>query len=47
MRARLHDAGTSSGNQCLDFGVYGDHLLFRTTNYEPRNEGVFSDRLRR
>ena len=39
-RSQLHDAGLS--NQCLDFGVYGDHLLFRTTNYEPTNEGVFS-----
>ena len=37
---QFHDAGLS--NQCLDFGVYGDHLLFRTTNYEPTNEGVFS-----
>lgn len=34
------DAGLS--NECLDFGVYGDHLLFRTTQYEPTNEGTFS-----
>lgn len=27
---------------CIDFGVYGDHLLFRTTSYEPQ-AGVFSD----
>ena len=26
----------------IDFGVYGDHLLFRTTSYEP-SIGVFSD----
>ena len=26
----------------LDFGVYGDHLLFRTKSYDP-NIGVFSD----
>lgn len=26
----------------LDFGVYGDHLLFRTKSYHP-NIGVFSD----
>ena len=37
---QLQDARLS--NQCLDFGVYGDHLLFRTTSYEPTNEGVFS-----
>ena len=29
-------------NQYLDFGVYGDHLLFRTISYNP-NIGVFSD----
>ena len=37
---QLQDARLS--NQCLDFGVYGDHLLFRTTSYEPTNKGVFS-----
>lgn len=37
---QLRDAGLA--DQCLDFGVYGDHLLFRTTNYEPTNVGVFS-----
>ena len=37
---QLRDAGLAS--QYLDFGVYGDHLLFRTTSYEPTNMGVFS-----
>ena len=37
---QLRDAGLDK--QCLDFGVYGDHLLFRTTSYEPTNMGVFS-----
>lgn len=27
---------------CIDFGIYGDHLLFRTTSYEP-HVGVFGD----
>ena len=36
----LHDAGLDK--QCLDFGVYGNHLLFRTTSYEPKNMGMFS-----
>ena len=27
---------------CIDFGIYGDHLLFRTTSYDP-HVGVFSD----
>ena len=26
----------------LDFGIYGDHLLFRTTSYEPQHIGKFS-----
>ena len=29
--------------QYVDFGVYGDHLLFRTKSYGPTNIGVFSD----
>ena len=37
---QLHDAGLAE--QCVDFGVYGNHLLFRTTSYEPRNMGRFS-----
>ena len=37
---QLQDAGLDT--QYLDFGVYGDHLLFRTTSYEPTNMGVFS-----
>ena len=37
---QLRDVGLDT--QCLDFGVYGDHLLFRTTSYEPTNMGVFS-----
>ena len=36
----LHD--TALSGQCLDFGVYGDHLLFRTTHYDPVNQGTFS-----
>ena len=36
----LRDAALS--NEYLDFGVYGDHLLFRTTQYDPTNEGIFS-----
>ena len=36
----LRDAGLAE--QYLDFGVYGDHLLFRTTSYEPVNMGIFS-----
>ena len=38
--SRLSDAHLDK--QYLDFGIYGDHLLFRTTSYEP-NVGVFSD----
>ena len=38
--AHRQDAGLFT--ECLDFGVYGDHLLFRTTQYEPTNEGTFS-----
>lgn len=38
--AQLRDANLA--DEYLDFGVYGDHLLFRTTSYEPSNEGVFS-----
>ena len=37
---QLDDAGLSG--QFLDFGVYGNHLLFRTISYEPRNMGRFS-----
>ena len=37
---QLHDAGLAE--HCLDFGVYGNHLLFRTISYEPRNMGRFS-----
>ena len=29
--------------QYIDFGVYGDHLLFRTRSYGRTNMGVFSD----
>ena len=29
--------------QYIDFGVYGDHLLFRTRSYGRSNRGVFSD----
>ena len=38
--SRLHDGNLD--RQYIDFGVYGDHLLFRTKSYEP-NLGVFSD----
>ena len=37
---QLQDAGLDK--QYLDFGVYGNHLLFRTTSYEPKNMGMFS-----
>ena len=37
-----HRRDTGLSTECLDFGVYGDHLLFRTTQYEPTNEGAFS-----
>ena len=37
---RLRDGGLDE--QYEDFGIYGDHLLFRTKSYEP-NMGVFSD----
>ena len=39
-QSRLGDSNLDNGY--LDFGIYGDHLLFRTTSYEP-NIGVFSD----
>ena len=39
-QGHLRDAALS--NECIDFGVYGDHLLFRTTQYDPTNEGIFS-----
>ena len=38
--SRLRDADLHQ--QYIDFGVYGDHLLFRTKSYEP-NIGMFSD----
>lgn len=38
--SQLDDVGL--GGQCLDFGVYGNHLLFRTISYEPKNMGTFS-----
>ena len=38
--SQLDDAGLLG--QCLDFGVYGNHLLFRTMSYEPKNTGTFS-----
>ena len=38
--ARLAD--NNLDNRYLDFGIYGDHLLFRTTSYEP-HAGVFCD----
>ena len=38
---RLRDGDLE--RDCIDFGIYGDHLLFRTTSYEP-HVGVFSDR---
>ena len=37
---RLRDGGLDG--QYEDFGIYGDHLLFRTKSYEP-NIGMFSD----
>ena len=37
---RLRDSRLTS--EYLDYGIYGDHLLFRTLSYEP-NVGVFSD----
>ena len=40
-RTRLRDSGLE--RECIDFGIYGDHLLFRTTSYDP-HVGVFSDR---
>ena len=39
-RERLRDCRLDI--DCIDFGIYGDHLLFRTTSYEP-HVGVFSD----
>ena len=39
-RTRLRDSRLDV--DCIDFGVYGDHLLFRTISYEP-HVGVFSD----
>ena len=38
--SRLEDGRLDQ--QYVDFGVYGDHLLFRTKSYEP-NIGIFSD----
>ena len=37
---QLRDAGLDQ--KYLDFGIYGNHLLFRTTSYEPKNMGMFS-----
>ena len=39
-KSRWRDGGLDE--QYLDFGVYGDHLLFLTKSYEP-NVGVFID----
>lgn len=39
-KSRLIDGNQDM--QYLDFGIYGDHLLFRTKSYSP-NIGVFSD----
>ena len=39
-KPRLRDGGLDI--DCIDFGIYGDHLLFRTTSYDP-HVGVFSD----
>ena len=39
-KGRLQDAAVDQSY--LDFGIYGDHLLFRTKSFEP-NIGVFSD----
>ena len=38
--SRFRDAALDQ--QYIDFGIYGDHLLFRTKSYEP-NIGMFSD----
>ena len=37
---RLRDGNLNA--EFLDFGIYGDHLLFRTTSYEPQHIGRFS-----
>ena len=37
---RLRDGNLNVEFQ--DFGIYGDHLLFRTTSYEPQHIGRFS-----
>ena len=39
-RSRSRDARLDE--DCVDFGVYGNHLLFRTISYDP-HVGVFSD----
>ena len=39
-RGRARDGRLDAA--CIDFGVYGDHLLFRTISYDP-HVGVFSD----
>ena len=39
-KMRLRDGALKE--KYLDFGIYGDHLLFRTESYDP-NTGVFSD----
>ena len=36
----LRDVGLHG--QCIDFGVYGSHLLFTTTSYKPTHEGIFT-----
>ena len=41
-RSRLCD-GKLAERCPLDFGVYGDHLLFRTITYDPDHVGIFSD----
>ena len=38
--SRLKDSRLDESYE--DFGIYGDHLLFRTKSFEP-NIGVFSD----
>ena len=39
-KSRLRDGRLDI--DCIDFGIYGDHLLFRTISYDP-HVGVFSD----
>lgn len=38
--SRMKDAGIA--NECKDFGIYGNGLLFKTISYDP-HRGVFTD----